>query len=174
VLLDRAPSDIVGGNRPRIDEGDQMLQLTDIWRQRFTEPRLLERVTRMAENAEGASGFDPADHRRLALSAEPKGLPATELDGEQRALLQTLLTAYVGRVPDGLAPEVDLDRVHVAWAGSLKPGQPHYYRLQAPRLLVEWDNTARGANHAHSVWRDPEADFGLDVLAGHRRRHHAG
>jgi hypothetical protein len=174
VLLDRAPSDIVGGNRPRIDEGDRMLQLPDIWRERFTEPRLLERVTRMAENAEGASGYDAADHRRLALGAEPKGLPASELDGEQRALLQTLLTAYLGRVPDGLAPEVDLDRVHVAWAGSLEPGQPHYYRLQAPRLLVEWDNTARGANHAHSVWRDPQADFGLDVLAEHRSRHHAG
>ncbi|WP_236829854.1 DUF3500 domain-containing protein [Blastococcus sp. KM273128] len=42
-------------------------------------------------------------------------------------------------------------------------------REAGPRLLVEWDNTQRGANHAHSVRRDPVADFGLDVLA----RHHA-
>jgi hypothetical protein len=172
VLLDRAPSDIVGGNRPRVAEGDEMLLLPDIWRERFTEPRLLERVTRMSESAEAGSAYGPADHRRLALTAESKGLPATELDREQRALLQTLLTAYVGRVPDGLAPDIDLDQVHLAWAGSIEPGQPHYYRLQAPRLLVEWDNTARGANHAHSVWRDPQADFGLDVLAEHRTRHH--
>jgi hypothetical protein len=62
--------------------------------------------------------------------------------------------------------------VHIAWAGSTEPGAPHYYRVQGPRLLIEWDNTQRGANHAHSVWRDPENDFGLDVLAAHHRRHH--
>ena len=47
----------------------------------------------------------------------------------------------------------------------LAPGEPHYYRLQGPRLLIEWDNTQSNANHAHSVWRDPTSDFGLDVLA---------
>jgi Protein of unknown function (DUF3500) len=174
VLLDRAPSDIVGGNRPRLGNGDQMLLLSDIWRGRFTEPRLAERVAGMTETAEAASGYDAADHRRMALTSEPKGLPATELDDAQRELLRVLLAAYTGRVPDGLSPRIDLDAVHLAWAGSTEPGQPHYYRLQAPRLLVEWDNTQRGANHAHSVWRDPEADFGADVLAVHRAAHHAG
>ena len=174
VLLDRAPSDIVGGNRSRVAAGDRVLPVPDIWRQRFTEPHLVDQVARMTERAEAGSGYGEADHDRLALTAEPRGIPATELDGAQRELLRTLLSAYVGRVPEGLAPEVDLDAVHLAWAGPTEPGQPHYYRLQAPRLLVEWDNTARGANHAHSVWRDPEGDFGLDVLAGHRARHHAG
>jgi len=37
---------------------------------------------------------------------------------------------------------------------------------------VEYDNTQRRANHAHSVWRDPESDFGHDVLAAHRATHH--
>jgi hypothetical protein len=73
-----------------------------------------------------------------------------------------------------LAPPVDLPAVHFAWAGSTEPGQPHYYRLQGPRFLAEWDNTQRGANHAHSVWRDPEFDFGVDALARHRAAHHAG
>ena len=63
-------------------------------------------------------------------------------------------------------------RVHFAWAGRTELGAPHYYRVQGPRLLVEWDNTQRGANHAHSVWRDPTADFGMDVLAAHRAAHH--
>ena len=65
------------------------------------------------------------------------------------------------------------------WTRSTSPGPartelgaPHYYRVQGPRLLVEWDNTQRGANHAHSVWRDPTADFGMDVLAAHRAAHH--
>jgi hypothetical protein len=41
-----------------------------------------------------------------------------------------------------------------------------------PHLLIEWDNTQRNANHAHSVWRDPANDFGLDVLRVHRRALH--
>lgn len=172
VLLDRAPSDIVGGNRSRITHGDEMLLLTDIWRGHFTEPHLADRLGALSERAEAATGFDDADHARLALTADPKGLPATELDAAQRELLGALLDAYRGRVPDGLAPPVDLDAVHFAWAGPTEPGAPHYYRLQGPRLLLEWDNTARGANHAHSVWRDPEADFGVDVLAAHRAEHH--
>jgi hypothetical protein len=174
VLLDRAPSDIVSGNRTRVADGDRMIMLDRLFRGRFTEQRLVDRITRMTESAETGTGFDDADHRRLALTGRPQGLPATALDGAQRELLGTLLAAYRGRVPDGLAAPVDLDAVHFAWAGSMRPGDPHYYRLQAPRLLVEWDNTQRGANHAHSVWRDPQRDFGLDALAQHRATHHTG
>ena len=65
-----------------------------------------------------------------------------------------------------------LDAVHVVWAGPTSPGQPHYYRLQGPRLLVEYDNTQRHANHAHSVWRDPAADFGYDALGADLAAHH--
>jgi hypothetical protein len=89
-----------------------------------------------------------------------------------------LLATYFGRVPDGLSPQADydgddaLDAVHLAWAGPTDLGQAHYYRLQGPRLLVEYDNTQRQANHAHSVWRDPEADFGYDVLGAHLAAHH--
>jgi hypothetical protein len=89
-------------------------------------------------------------------------------------MLRALLGTYLGRVPAELCPhrrydgDASLDAVHFAWAGATAPGEPHYYRLQGPGLLIEWDNTQRGANHAHSVWRDPESDFGLDVLARHR------
>jgi hypothetical protein len=172
VLLDRAPSDIVGGNRSRISHGDEMILLPDIWRGHFNEQRLWDRVTAMCRKAEEASGLDAADHRHLAITDEPKGVPATALDADQREILRVLLSAYRERVPAGLAPPLDEDAVHFAWAGSTEPGQPHYYRLQAPRLLLEWDDTARGANHAHSVWRDPETDFGLDALAAHRAQHH--
>jgi hypothetical protein len=37
---------------------------------------------------------------------------------------------------------------------------------------TEYDNVRRRANYAHSVWRNPESDFGLDVLAAHRSAHH--
>jgi hypothetical protein len=59
--------------------------------------------------------------------------------------------------PEGLRPLLKSGR------GSAL-GQPHYYRLQGPRLVIEYDNTRRQANHARSVWRDPAADFGCDTL----------
>jgi hypothetical protein len=178
VLLPRAPSDIVTGNRPRIAEGDRVVPLAGIWRDRFADAGEWTRLQRTSDAIDEASGLDDDDHRAVALTAAPKGLPAAELDRDQRALLRDLLAGFLDRVPPGVSPlpryadEAALDAVHFAWAGSTRPGEPHYFRLQGPRLLLEWDNTQRGANHAHSVWRDPEADFGLDALAAHRARHH--
>jgi hypothetical protein len=149
TLLDRAPADIVGGNRARLADDDQAMRLDDL--------------------------PGDADHRRLALTGVPKGLPAAELDAGQRDLLRALLAAYLGRIPEGLAPLPDdagLDAVHLAWAGPTGAGQPHYYRLQGPGLLIEYDNTQRNANHAHSVWRDPAADFGYDALGAHLAAYH--
>lgn len=60
----------------------------------------------------------------------------------------------------------------VAWLESLAPDERSAAQWTGPG--TEWDNTQRGANHAHSVWRDPQSDFGLDVLAAHRAEHHAG
>jgi Protein of unknown function (DUF3500) len=178
ILLDRAPADIVSGNRSRIADGDEMIHLRDLWRGHFAERMLDERVTLMGDSAERASGYDVDDHRRLALTRDPKGLPARELDAGQRDLLRALLASYLGRVPDGLSPQpgyaddAALDAVHLAWAGPTEPGAPLYYRLQGPRLLIEYDNTQRNANHAHSVWRDPEADFGYDAVGAHLTAYH--
>ena len=172
LLLDRAPTDIVGGNRSRIGEGDTMIRLPDVWRGRFADPELDALVTRLSDAAEAAAGLSADDHAALALTAAPKGIAGADLGATQRELLAALLATYTGRVPAGLAPRIALDDLHLAWAGSTAAGQPHYYRLQAPGFLAEWDNTQRGANHAHSVWRDPTNDFGLDVLAAHRSTHH--
>ena len=66
---------------------------------------------------------------------------------------------------------LDLGKIHFAWAGSLEPREGHYYRIQAPDFLIEYDNTQNGANHIHSVWREFDGDFGRDLLREHRDRH---
>jgi hypothetical protein len=172
LLLDRAPTDLIGGNRSRLAHGDEMIRLPDIWRGHFTEQDLDDLVRRVSDGAEARAGLDEADHETLAITAEPKGLAGADLTSGQRQVLGALVATYTDRVPAALRNPVDLDAVHLAWAGSTAARAPHYYRLQGPHFLAEWDNTQRDANHGHSVWRDPEGDFGLDVLARHRDLHH--
>lgn len=178
VLVPRAPTDIVSGNRPLVGEGDQVIPLTGIWRAPFDDTAAWDRMAAGSAASEAATGLDRSDHTTLALTTAPKGVAAAEFDTAQRELLRALLATYLDRVPDGVSPlhrygdDAALDAVHLAWAGSTAAGEPHYYRLQGPRLLVEYDNTQRQVNHAHAVWRDPGADFGLDVLARHRAEHH--
>ncbi|MFC8503743.1 DUF3500 domain-containing protein [Pedococcus sp. NPDC057267] len=178
VLLDRAPSDFVTANRSVVSDGDQVIPLAGIWRdERFRDDAEQAKLQALSDAIDQAAGLSAEDHRAVAYTTEPRGIPGSELDAGQREVLRSLLATYFDRVPEGVSPlrsydEAALDAVHFAWAGPTEPGQPHYYRLQGPRLLIEWDNTQRGANHAHSVWRDPEADFGLDVLRRHRAAAH--
>ncbi|MCO8270344.1 DUF3500 domain-containing protein [Actinoplanes sp. TRM 88003] len=178
ILSPKAPSDLVTGNRTDISEGDRVIPLAGIWRdERFSDPVEWEKLQAASDAIDAAAGYGEDEHRSLEYTARPKGISGRDLKDGQRSLLYALLGTYFGRVPESVSPlsaydDAALDLVHVAWAGSTEPGAPHYYRVQGPRLLIEWDNTQRNANHAHSVWRDPSNDFGLDVLGAHRRAHH--
>jgi Protein of unknown function (DUF3500) len=111
--------------------------------------------------------------RRLGSALEPVGIAMSDLTGEARDLFARLVRYYLDRLrPDLAAAEfdrLDLDRVHFAWEGPTRPGAGHYYRIQAPDLLLEYDNTQGGANHVHSVWRRHSGDFGDDLLAAHHQ-----
>ncbi|WP_030441851.1 DUF3500 domain-containing protein [Actinoplanes subtropicus] len=176
ILSAKAPSDLVTANRTTVAPGDRVIPLSGIWRdERFPDPVEQAKLQAASDAIDAAAGYGEADHRALEYTARPKGIAGAELDDDQRELLRALLGTYFGRVPSAVAPSYDaaaLDGVHFAWAGPTEPGAPHYYRVQGPSLLIEWDNTQRSANHAHSVWRDPSRDFGLDVLRAHRARHH--
>jgi len=104
----------------------------------------------------------------------PVGIPAAALTVSQRALLKQLLDVYAGYMADDIAADrlariekAGWDKVAFAWAGRLERGQKHYYRVQGPTFLIEYDNTQNDANHIHSVWRDFNGDFGEDLLREH-------
>lgn len=105
-----------------------------------------------------------------------EGLPAAAMTPAQQAQLRRLLETYAGRMADAAAAQqlqridaAGFERLHFAWAGAQQPGAPHYYRIHGPTVLVEYDNSQANANHIHTVWRDPQNDFGGDLL----RRHYA-
>ncbi len=110
----------------------------------------------------------------------PAGVPVVDIGPEGRELVGRLLETWAVRLPGSVA-RAELDRLdgpdghelHFAWAGGLEPGTGQYYRLSGPRILLEYDNTQNRANHIHTVWRDPEGDFGRDLLREHLARSHA-
>ena len=63
------------------------------------------------------------------------------------------------------------NNLRFAWAGDKATGvgHPHYYRIQGPTILIEYDNTQNNANHVHTVIRDLKNDFGGDELIVHYR-----
>ena len=176
VLLDKAPPDLVTANRTRVSPGDNWIPLAGVWRtESFRDAEQQQKMQQLSDTIEEKAAFTDAEKQAVALGETPAGVPGSALDPQQREQLRTLLDCYIGRVPEGARPVFDdatLDAVHIAWAGPLEDGAPTYYRAQGPDLLLEWDNTQRGANHAHSVWRDPSSDFGMDVLAAHRAEAH--
>jgi hypothetical protein len=163
MLSDVAPPDIVLMNLPHVPDVRDFEIVPELM---ILRPRADE----MTQPQRDAVRFE---------RAAPRGIAAAMMDGRQRALLAALVAAYVERLPGDLArveqakiERAGIDAMHFAWAGDERPRQPHYYRLQAPAFLVEYDNTQDDANHVHTVWRDPDADFGADLLREHLRREH--
>jgi hypothetical protein len=109
--------------------------------------------------------------RGRTSSIEPLGVAVADLPSGAADIARELLSVYLDRL---LVPvDVDVEALHFAWQGATKPGEGgHYYRIQGRDLLVEYDNTDDGANHAHTVVRRPAADFGGDILAAHRNAAH--
>lgn len=111
---------------------------------------------------------------------KPEGVPQSKLTAEQTATLIQLIKTYLFRCRPDVAAEdwakvekAGLDKLHFTWAGSIESGQPHYYRVQGGNFVLEYDNTQNGANHAHTIWRDFDRDFGQDLLKQHRDAAHA-
>ncbi len=104
----------------------------------------------------------------------PTGIAATDLQPKQREMLMRVVDAYVSVMAPDIAADrmaalkkAGLDKLTFAWAGELERGKKHYYRVQGPTFLIEFDNTQNDGNHVHSVWRDFNGDFGRDLLSEH-------
>jgi hypothetical protein len=116
--------------------------------------------------------------RQAALNGQPSGIQAGKMTAAQRAIFQQLLDEYCQNMTDQIdqVREEQIkkagDNIYFAWAGGVEPGEGHYYRIQSPSFLVEFDDTQDHANHIHSVWRDFEGDFGRDLLKEHYQTSH--
>ena len=132
--------------------------------------------------------------KRAKLDGAPQGLTAAKMTEKQYGMLLNLIAEYANNMPAQVAAarmkaaqETPRDQLLFAWAGKIGRPKPqaveigsvttgnrepngNYYRVQSPTFLIEYDNTQNVSNHSHSVWREFEGDYGLDVLAMHHRR----
>jgi hypothetical protein len=109
----------------------------------------------------------------------PDGLPVARMTTAQQKLLRELLNEYTSRMVDEISTErirrindAGFDKVAFVWIGADALHEPHYYRIQGPTFLIEFDNVQGKGNHIHSVWRDFNGDFGDDVLKNHYQTAH--
>jgi Protein of unknown function (DUF3500) len=118
---------------------------------------------------------------RSAMISDPKGILYSELTSEQQKALMQLLSIYIHRYTRLFAmdmmheiEEAGIKNLRFAWAGASEPGlgHPHYYRIQGPTIIIEYDNTQNNANHVHTVVRDLKHDFGGDELLQHYKNQH--
>ena len=151
----------------------------DVLRQEEEKGRALlmsfnEAQRKSAIIAEKAPGDIITGNNRKVSLENREGLGYPGMTPLQQAGLVELIKVYLNNMEPGIAAkqwaqilEDGVENLKFAWAGGSEKGQGHYYRIQGPGILIEYDNTQNDANHIHTVWRDLRNDFGEDLLKRH-------
>jgi Protein of unknown function (DUF3500) len=102
---------------------------------------------------------------------ERVGMSTGDLPSAAQRRVGEIIRTYLVNHPPAMARKMlqrveraGIARTRFGWAGSTRPGVPHYYRLQGPTFVLEFDNSRNSGTHIHSVWRDFERDFGGHLL----------
>ncbi len=104
------------------------------------------------------------------------GIAASEFDEAQKSLLKILVGEYVHNFEHQKAHELmdkimasGIEKVYFAWIGSVEKNKPHYYIINGPDFLIEYDNVGfqNDGNHIHAILREKGNDFGEDLLKRH-------
>lgn len=101
-----------------------------------------------------------------ATPPPPEGVPVGALGAAGETAAQEIAAAYLASLPERAAAralerigEAGWETVRFSWRGPAAVDERHYWRLQGPTFVLEWDDTRHGGDHIHSVWRDYTADF---------------
>lgn len=121
---------------------------------------------------------NPSNKSRLI---DYSGIKADQLNEDQKKLLKMLIMEYINNLEHDKAHEYahkinnsGIDNIYFAWIGSYEPLKPHYYVINGPDFLIEYDNVGFSddpGNHIHSIWREKGNDFGEDILKSHYEQH---
>lgn len=125
------------------------------------------------------------NQRRVTGLDKMEGLTMKEMTAAQKQIFKKLIALYLDRYQVTLMNQqmqqlekAGMDNLYFAWMGDTKlemgKDKGHYYRIQGPTILIEFDNTQNDANHIHTVVRDLTDDFSEDLLKEHYAKSHKG
>ncbi len=104
------------------------------------------------------------------------GIAAKQFDDAQKTILKLLIQEYTHNFEHQKAHHLiekimqsGIEKVYFAWVGSLDNNKPHYYIINGPDFLIEYDNVGFGkdGNHIHAILREKGNEFGEDILKQH-------
>ena len=104
------------------------------------------------------------------------GIPVKDFNKDQKDILKILIQEYVHNFEHEKAHQLmdkiiktGIEKIYFAWVGSLESNKPHYYILNGPDFLIEYDNVGfqNDGNHIHAILREKGRDFGEDLLKQH-------
>ena len=101
---------------------------------------------------------------------QPEGIPASELDANQQAMLLDIVHEWVGILNDEAAGakmaeiKANLSRTWFAWSGATKNGGLACYRVQGPTVIIEYAPQQGDLDHIHTIYRDPTNDYGAKLV----------
>jgi hypothetical protein len=104
------------------------------------------------------------------------GISVKEFNPEQITILKLLIEEYTHNFEHQKAHDLlakieqsGFKKIYFAWIGSIINNQPHYYIINAPDFLIEYDNVGfqNDGNHIHAIFREKGNDFGEDLLKRH-------
>lgn len=104
------------------------------------------------------------------------GIKGKEMSEAQKTILRLCIQEYVHNYQHTYAHEFmktleekGLDEIYFAWIGSEEKHKPHYYMINGPDFLIEYDNVGfrKDGNHIHLILREKGQDFGENLLQDH-------
>lgn len=105
----------------------------------------------------------------------PEGVQASTFTDTQKRLLLDLVDEWIRPLNPAeaaaklVAAEQNLDRTTFAWSGATQIGNPVYYRVQGPTVMIEFAHQqgqgpqGGGVEHIHAVYREPGNDYGAQL-----------
>lgn len=109
------------------------------------------------------------------------GIAASQFTADQKTILTLLIQEYTHNFDHQKAHQLfdkitksGLDTVYFAWVGALDSNKPHYYIINGPDFLIEYDNVGfqNDGNHVHAILREKGSEFGEDILKQHYAESH--
>lgn len=106
------------------------------------------------------------------------GIKGKELTSPQKTILEYMIREFVFNLEYDKAVleynkilKAGIDNIYFGWIGDYVEDKQHYYIINGPTFLIEFDNRSGGprktANHIHAIWREKGNEFGEDLLKKH-------